>query len=73
MTSRYAASRAELDSWLESAGAPRYRGDQVFDALYRQRIPLEAATALPQSLRTDLAEAFPLALEPVVVSEGDAA
>ena len=72
MTSRYAARRAELDDWLAAAGAPRYRGDQIVDALYRQRIPLEDATALPQALRTDLAEAFPLALEPVVVSEGDA-
>ncbi len=72
MTSRYAAGRAELDDWLGAAGAPRYRGDQVIDAIYRQRIPLEDATALPQALRTDLAEAFPLALEPVVVSEGDA-
>lgn len=72
MSSRYAATREELDDWLAAAGAPRYRGDQVVDALYRQRIPLEDASALPRALRADLATAFPLALDPVVVSEGDA-
>ncbi len=71
MTSRYGATRADLEAWLIGSGAPRYRADQVGDALYRQRIPLEDATALPRALRTELGDAFPLALEPVVESQGD--
>ena len=39
---------------------------QVWDALYRQRIPLDDATALPRALRERLADAFPLALDAVV-------
>jgi 23S rRNA (adenine2503-C2)-methyltransferase len=71
MTDRYGATGDEIAEWLTAAGEPRYRTDQVVDALYRQRAPLETATALPKALRTRLAEAFPLALEPVVVSTGD--
>jgi 23S rRNA (adenine2503-C2)-methyltransferase len=68
---RYGATADDLARWLAEAGEPRYRLDQVVDALYRRRTPLEDATALPQALRDRLAEAFPLALEPVVVSTGD--
>ena len=71
MTTRYAATEDDLAGWIEGAGAPRYRVDQVFDALYRQRIPLEDASSLPRALRTELAEAFPLALDPIVESTGD--
>jgi 23S rRNA (adenine2503-C2)-methyltransferase len=71
MTDRYGATADEIAAWLAAAGEPRYRTDQVVDALYRQRAPLEEATALPGALRAQLAEAFPLALEPVVVSTGD--
>ena len=48
-----------------SGASPRYRADQVWDALYRQQIPLEDATALPRALRDRLADALPLALDPV--------
>ena len=71
MTSRYALHRAELDALLAEAGEPRYRVEQVWDALYRQRVPLEDATALPRALRKQLTEELPLALDPVVESVGD--
>jgi 23S rRNA (adenine2503-C2)-methyltransferase len=71
VTTRYGATRDELAGWLEEAAEPRYRLDQIIDALYRQRIPLEDATALPRALRTRTTEAFPLALDPVVESRGD--
>ncbi len=71
MTTRYAATRAELAAWCAERALPRYRVDQVLDALYAQRIPLEDASPLPLALRGELAEAFPLAFEPIVVSTGD--
>jgi 23S rRNA (adenine2503-C2)-methyltransferase len=71
VTDRYGASRTELEAWLTAAGEPRYRADQVADALFRRRVPLETASALPRALRERLANTFPLALEPVVVSTGD--
>jgi 23S rRNA (adenine2503-C2)-methyltransferase len=39
--------------------------------LYRQRVPLEDATALSRALRERVADAFPLALDPEIVSSGD--
>ncbi len=71
MTTRYAVTREELGAWFAANGAPRYRVDQVFDALFRQRVPLEDASSLPRPLRAELAEAFPLALDPIVESVGD--
>ncbi|HEY3722638.1 MAG TPA: 23S rRNA (adenine(2503)-C(2))-methyltransferase RlmN [Acidimicrobiia bacterium] len=71
MTTRYAATREELAEWCAQHALPRYRVDQVLDALYAQRIPLEDASPLPRALRRELAEAFPLAFEPIVVSTGD--
>ena len=71
MTTRYGATRDDLASWLAESGEPRYRLDQIIDALYRQRIPLEDATALSRGLRAKLEAAFPLALDPVVESRGD--
>ena len=56
---------------VRRADAPRYRIDQVFDALFRQRTPLEEASSLPRVLRDELAAAFPLALDPIVESIGD--
>ena len=73
MTTRYGAARAEVAEWLAAHDAPRYRADQVWDALYRQRIALEDATALPKALRADLAAAFPLALTEVTEALGDRA
>ena len=62
MTSRYGATRTELDELLADSGQPRYRAEQVWDALYRQQIPLEDATTLPRDLRERLADALPLSL-----------
>ena len=46
-------------------GAPRYRADQVWQALTGRRRPLEEASDLPAGLRAELTEAFPLALDAV--------
>ena len=67
--SRYGATRAELEDVLHDE--PRYRVDQVWDALWRRRVPLAEATELPASLRERLAVALPLALTPL--AEADAA
>ena len=66
MTTRYGATRAEVDAVLAEWGEPRYRAQQVWDALYRQQVALDDATALPRALRDRLAEALPLALDPLV-------
>jgi 23S rRNA (adenine2503-C2)-methyltransferase len=68
VTSRYGATRAELDELLAEWGQPRYRGEQLWDALYRQQIPLDNATTLARALRERLAEALPLSLTELVVS-----
>jgi 23S rRNA (adenine2503-C2)-methyltransferase len=65
MTARYGVSRADLEALLAEWGEPRYRADQVHEALFRQQVPLENATALPRALRTRLADALPLALDVV--------
>jgi 23S rRNA (adenine2503-C2)-methyltransferase len=66
MTTRYGATRADIDALLRDWDEPRYRADQVWDALYRQQAPLEDATALPRALRARLSDALPLALDVVV-------
>ena len=71
MTTRYGASRAEYDAWLADHGHPRYRGQQVWDALYTQRRPLESATNLPAALRDEIAAAFPLTLSTIAEQQGD--
>jgi len=60
---RYLGSRHELEELLTGWDEPRYRAEQVWDALYRRRVPLEEATALPKALRARLAEAWPLSLD----------
>ena len=60
---RYAATPADLANLL--ADEPRYRAEQVWDALWRRRVPLEDATELPKPLRARLADALPLALTPI--------
>jgi 23S rRNA (adenine2503-C2)-methyltransferase len=67
VTTRYGIARADLDALLEAWGEPRYRAQQVWDALYRQQAVLGDATALPRALRERLADALPLALEPLVM------
>jgi 23S rRNA (adenine2503-C2)-methyltransferase len=61
-TTRYGASRRDVEGLLAEWGEPRYRAEQVWDALYRRRIPLEDATNLGVALRARLTEALPLAL-----------
>jgi 23S rRNA (adenine2503-C2)-methyltransferase len=60
---RYGVDRAQLAALLAASGEPRYRADQVWDTLYRQRAPLDTATALPRALRERLEREVPLALE----------
>ena len=64
--SRYGISRVDLDALLAEWGEPRYRAEQMWDALYRQQIALEDATALPRALRQRLTDALPLALDALV-------
>jgi 23S rRNA (adenine2503-C2)-methyltransferase len=63
VSNRYGATRAEVEALLTEWGEPRYRADQLWDALYRAQVPLDDATALPRALRQRLHEALPLALE----------
>ncbi len=64
MTTRYAASPAEIGDLLASWGEPRYRVAQLFDGLWAQRLPLDDITTLPKGLRARLAEALPLRARP---------
>ena len=61
---RYGGGRVELEELLRDE--PRYRVDQVWDALWRRRAPLSEATELPAALRERLEDALPLTLTPVV-------
>src|SRR6266540_2957711 len=46
----------ELTGILESCGEPRFRGHQLFEALYRQRVAgLDQISTLPKALRSRLA------------------
>jgi 23S rRNA (adenine2503-C2)-methyltransferase len=69
VTARYDVDREGLAELL--AGQPRYRVDQVWDGLHRQLADPDELTALPKTLRAELVEALPPALEPVVESVGD--
>jgi 23S rRNA (adenine2503-C2)-methyltransferase len=53
----------ELTAIAEAYGQPRYRGRQLFDALYRQRTSaLEEITNLPRDFREKLGEQYQIAL-----------
>src|SRR5574340_849723 len=53
----------QLTVIAEEAGEPSYRGRQLFDALYAQRMTsLQQATTLPQAWRAALAQRFSLGL-----------
>jgi 23S rRNA (adenine2503-C2)-methyltransferase len=71
MSNRYGATRDEYARDLEVAGEPAYRARQVFEGLFEQRRPLEALTNVPQPLRDELADRFPLAFEIAAVKRGD--
>ncbi|HEU5308683.1 MAG TPA: 23S rRNA (adenine(2503)-C(2))-methyltransferase RlmN [Acidimicrobiia bacterium] len=66
MTTRFGASRSEVEALLAEWGEPRYRAEQAWDALYRQQVALDDATALPRTLRAKLDDALPLALDVLV-------
>jgi len=71
MTSRYGATRAELQQMLADLGEPMYRARQVHEGLYTQRRPLDMLTNVPLALRTRLAEDLPLAFEVESLQHGD--
>jgi 23S rRNA (adenine2503-C2)-methyltransferase len=71
VTTRYGTTRDAYADWLAKHGAPRYRAEQVWNALTVERRPLESATNLPKELRAELAAAFPLALRPLTEQRGD--
>jgi 23S rRNA (adenine2503-C2)-methyltransferase len=53
----------QLTAIAEEAGEPSYRGRQLFDALYVQRVTsLQRVTTLPQAWRAALAQRFSLGL-----------
>ena len=60
MTTRYDLDRDGLGALL--AGEPRYRVDQVWQGLYRQRTDPDAMTSLPLRLRERLRDELPRAL-----------
>ena len=60
---RYGASREQIDRLLDDWGEPRYRGAQLWDALYTQQRGLDDITTLPRALRARLADALPLVLD----------
>jgi 23S rRNA (adenine2503-C2)-methyltransferase len=62
VTTRYDTDRQTVARLLAEWGEPRYRVDQVWDALYRHGVPLEEASSLPAALRSRLRGAMPLAL-----------
>ena len=66
--SRYAAEPSDLDALVARLGAPAYRARQIHEALWDQRIPLEEASNLPQTLRDRLTDELPLTLELVTES-----
>jgi len=63
---RYDVSRQQLAELLE--GTPRYRVDQVWSGLYEQFTEPDDWTNVPKSLRADLTERLPSALQSVTES-----
>jgi len=66
MPTRYDVDRDALGALL--GDEPRYRGDQVWDGLYKQLAEPGGLTTLPKALRRRLAEVLPPALAPVASS-----
>jgi len=62
---RYGVARADVDELFATLGEPAYRAGQLWDGLYTQRAPLADITTLSRSLRSRVADALPLAFEPV--------
>lgn len=68
MTSRYVATRADIEELLRDLGEPRYRAAQLWSGLYDTRAPLASITSLPRALRERLDAALPEALDAAVVT-----
>ena len=69
VTTRYQASRADIERMLE--GQPRYRIDQVWRGLYDELSDPADMTALPKDLRAVIDERLPRALELVTEHSAD--
>jgi len=69
---RYDVDFDDLAARLAERGQPRYRTEQLWQGLYRERIPLEEITTLPRALRAALVAELPLALTTRVERTGDA-
>jgi len=53
----------ELTGFVQNAGQPDYRGRQLYDALYRQRVTsLDQITTLPQTFRDELSRCAAIGL-----------
>ncbi|MFZ4515872.1 MAG: 23S rRNA (adenine(2503)-C(2))-methyltransferase RlmN [Acidimicrobiia bacterium] len=63
---RYAIRREVLDAMIAEWNEPAYRATQIWEALFAQRIPLEAATNLPARIIEHCAHELPPALTAVV-------
>jgi 23S rRNA (adenine2503-C2)-methyltransferase len=66
MPTLYDVDRDALGALLD--GEPRYRGDQVWDGVYRQLAEPADLTTVPKKLRQRLVDELPLALTPVARS-----
>ncbi len=54
-------TRTELEGLAEAVGEPRFRGRQLYEALYRRRLAsFDEVTTLPKALRASLEERFAL-------------
>jgi 23S rRNA (adenine2503-C2)-methyltransferase len=71
MTTRYGLTLETVQHHLADRGEPAYRAQQVFEGLFEQRRPLDAITNVPQKLRDDLAESYPLAFTVAAEQHGD--
>jgi len=65
VTSRYAATRADIAALVDASGEPAYRAAQLYDGLWTQRTPLDDITTLPKALRARWSDSLPLALDEV--------
>ena len=61
-TTRYSASRADLEALVARLGEPGFRARQLHEGLYEQRRPLESLTNIPKALLGRVADALPLTL-----------
>lgn len=71
----YDHGRTEIEQLLGDIdpSMPRYRVDQIWDGIHRLGLGPSELTTLPIALRSTLADALPLALEPAAESADDRA